>query len=180
MRDAQLGLPAITFARISDPPAMRIARGRLMSTSTDQFAAMNAPMERRFYPRVTPSAPIYVAFGSNNLGTLLNVSENGFSVGTPNPLDLNSVYRVYLSLDGAASAITVSVRTVWTDQRKIAPASSYWIFPSRTANKSATGWRCKPLETRAWTAGFRPKKRSPPQLQHNAPRLLFLRLGKTN
>ena len=73
-------------------------------------------MERRFYPRVTPSAPIYVAFGSNNLGTLLNVSENGFSVGTPDPLDLNSVYRVYLSLDGAPSAITVSVRTVWTSQ----------------------------------------------------------------
>ena len=85
-----------------------------MSTSTDQFATMNAPIERRFYPRVTPSAPIYVAFGSNNLGTLLNVSENGFSVGTPNPLDLNSVYRVVVSLDGVPNAITVSVRTVWT------------------------------------------------------------------
>src|SRR5580692_11524166 len=93
---------------------MRIARGRLMSTSTDQFAAMNAPMERRFYPRVIPSAPIYVAFGSNNLGTLQNISENGFSVVTPSHLDLNSVYRVFLSLDGVPSAITVSVRTVWT------------------------------------------------------------------
>ena len=87
-----------------------------MSTSTDDFAPLNAPMERRFYPRVTPSAPIYVALGSNNLGTLQNISENGFSVVTPSHLDLNSVYRVFLSLDGVPSAITVSVRTVWTAQ----------------------------------------------------------------
>jgi PilZ domain len=139
---------------------MRIARGRLMSTSTDQFAAMNAPIERRFYPRVTPSAPIYVAFGSNNLGTLLNVSENGFSVGTPNPLDLNSVYRVYLSLDGVPNAITVSVRTVWT-----APQNSSgiqlldlseqdreqirnWVALQTARNETLDGW-------------FSPKKAEP-------------------
>jgi PilZ domain-containing protein len=124
-----------------------------MSTSTDQFAAMNAPIERRFYPRVTPSAPIYVAFGSNNLGTLLNVSENGFSVGTPEPLDLNSVYRVYLSLDGASSAITVSVRTVWTSHAQNSSGIQLldlseqdreqirnWVALQTSRNESLDGW----------------------------------------
>jgi len=87
-----------------------------MSTSTEYVAGLNTPVERRFYPRVTPSTPIYVGFGPNNLGTLLNVSENGLHVATPAPLDVNSVYRVFLSLNGAASAITVSVRTIWTDK----------------------------------------------------------------
>ena len=132
-----------------------------MSTSTDQFAAMNAPMERRFYPRVTPSAPIYVAFGSNNLGTLLNVSENGFSVGTPSPLDLNSVYRVYLSLDGASSAITVSVRTVWTSHAQNSAGIQLldlseqdreqirnWVALQTSRNESLEGW-------------FSPKKAEP-------------------
>src|ERR1035438_3332095 len=85
-----------------------------MSTSIDHLVSVHAPTERRFYPRVTPSVPIYVAFGPNNLGTLLNVSENGFQVVTPNRLELNSVYRVFLSLDGISSTINVSVRTIWT------------------------------------------------------------------
>jgi hypothetical protein len=65
---------------------------------------------------VTPSAPIYIAFGPENLGSLLNVSENGLLVATPIGLDVNSVYRVFLTLDGAPGAITVSVRTIWTDK----------------------------------------------------------------
>jgi hypothetical protein len=87
-----------------------------MSTSTEYVAGLNTPVERRFYPRVTPSTPTYVGFGPNNLGTLLNVSENGLHVATPAPLDVNSVYRVFLSLNGAPSAIAVSVRTIWTDK----------------------------------------------------------------
>src|ERR1700730_8707471 len=88
--------------------------GDSMSTSTEHLATLNVPVERRFYPRVTPSVPIYVAFGSSNLGTLLNVSENGLQVVTPNRLDLNAVYRVFLPLDGVPGTITVSVRTIWT------------------------------------------------------------------
>src|SRR5450755_3133139 len=84
-----------------------------MSSSTDHLVALNTSVERRFYPRITPSVPIYVAFGPSNLGTLLNVSENGFQVVTPSRLDLNSVYRVFLSLNGV-STVTVSVRTIWT------------------------------------------------------------------
>jgi PilZ domain/Gram-negative bacterial TonB protein C-terminal len=86
-----------------------------MSTSTEYMDGLNASVERRFYPRVTPPTPIYVAFGSNNLGILHNVSENGLQVKTPGGLPLNSVFRVFLSLNGAPKTITVSVRTVWTD-----------------------------------------------------------------
>jgi hypothetical protein len=85
-----------------------------MSTSIDPLMVRNTPVERRFYPRITPSVPIYVAFGPNNLGTLLNIGENGVQVVTPSRLDVNSVYRVFLSLDGISSTITVSVRTIWT------------------------------------------------------------------
>jgi hypothetical protein len=87
-----------------------------MSTSTEYMDGLNASAERRFYPRVTPPTPIYVAFGSNNLGVLHNVSENGFQVATPSELALNSVFRVSLSLNGAPKTIAVTVRTIWTDE----------------------------------------------------------------
>src|SRR5580704_15634160 len=89
-----------------------------MSTSTEYMDGLNAPAERRFYPRVTPPTPIYVAFGSNNLGVLHNVSENGFQVSTPGELPLNSVYRIFLSLNGAGKTISVTTRTVWTDDSR--------------------------------------------------------------
>ncbi len=84
-----------------------------MSTSTDNLVT---PGERRFYPRVSPSRPIYIAFGGNNLGMLLNLGENGLLVSTPSALDLNSVYRVSLRLNGLAKPIEVHVRTVWTTE----------------------------------------------------------------
>src|SRR5579863_151514 len=87
-----------------------------MSTSTEYMDGLNAPAERRFYSRVTPPTPIYVAFGSNNLGVLRNVSENGFQVTTPSELPLNSVFRIFLSLNGAPKTIAVTVRTIWADR----------------------------------------------------------------
>jgi hypothetical protein len=87
-----------------------------MSTSAEQLVAQNAPVERRFYPRVAPSVLIYVPFGQNNLGMLLNVSENGLMASTPNGLDCNSVYRVSMRLNGVPSAIKVHVRTVWSTE----------------------------------------------------------------
>ena len=89
-----------------------------MSTSTDHLVALHARVERRFYPRVTPSLLIYVAFGPNNLGMLVNVSENGLLVSTPQGLRLNSVYRVSLRLNGLPDAIKVNVRTVWTTESR--------------------------------------------------------------
>jgi hypothetical protein len=89
-----------------------------MSTSAEHLVAENAPVERRFYPRITPSVLIYVPFGQNNLGMLLNVSENGLMVSTPNGLDCNSAYRVSMRLNGLSSAIKVHVRTVWSTESK--------------------------------------------------------------
>ena len=89
-----------------------------MSTSTEYMDGLNAHAEKRFYPRVSPPTAIYVAFGSNDLGVLHNISENGFQVSTPNELALNSVFRVFLSLNGAAKTIAVTVRTIWTADGK--------------------------------------------------------------
>ena len=73
-----------------------------------------APAERRFYRRVAPSSLLYVAFGADNLGMLVNVSESGLMVSTPQRLALNSVFRVELHLNGLPTTIKIHVRTVWT------------------------------------------------------------------
>ena len=87
-----------------------------MSTSTDRLTSLDSPGERRFYPRSTPSRPIYVPFGANNLCMLLNLSENGFLISTPGGMERNSVYRVSIRLNGVAKPIDVPVRTVWTTE----------------------------------------------------------------
>jgi PilZ domain/Gram-negative bacterial TonB protein C-terminal len=89
-----------------------------MSTSTDHLTTLDSPGERRFYPRSTPSRPIYIPFGANNLCILLNLSENGFLISTPGGLERNSVYRVSIRLNGVAKPIEVPVRTVWTTESR--------------------------------------------------------------
>ncbi|HUE43408.1 MAG TPA: PilZ domain-containing protein, partial [Candidatus Sulfotelmatobacter sp.] len=124
-----------------------------MSTSTEYMDGLNTPAERRFYPRVTPPTPIYVAFGSNNLGVLHNVSENGFQVTTPSELALNSVFRVFLSLNGAPKTISVTIRTIWTnDAEKRAGIQLLdladedrqqirsWVEFEMSRNESSTPW----------------------------------------
>jgi hypothetical protein len=87
-----------------------------MSTLTDHLTTLDSPGERRFYPRSTPSRPIYIPFGASNLCMLLNLSENGFLISTPGGLDRNSVYRISIRLNGVAKPIEVPVRTVWTTE----------------------------------------------------------------
>ena len=87
-----------------------------MSTSTDRLDPVDSIAERRFYPRIAPMRPIYVPFGGNNLAMLLNLSENGLLVSTPAGLDLNSVFRLSIRLNGLPKAIEVHVRTVWTSE----------------------------------------------------------------
>jgi hypothetical protein len=89
-----------------------------MSTSAEHFVALTAPVERRFYRRIVPSALVYLAFGQNRVGMLLNVSENGLLVSTPLGLTRNFVYRVSLRLNGLPRAIQVRVRVVWTTESK--------------------------------------------------------------
>jgi hypothetical protein len=86
-----------------------------MSTSTEYMDGLNAPAERRFYPRVAPPSSIWVAFGPNNLGVLQDLSENGFQISTPTSLAINSVYRVLIPLKPTRKTIVVTVRTIWTD-----------------------------------------------------------------
>jgi PilZ domain/Gram-negative bacterial TonB protein C-terminal len=85
-----------------------------MSSSTDHLAALESSTERRFYPRIAPLRPLYVAFGDNNLGMLLNVGENGLLVSTPSDLELNSFFRITLELNSIVHPIDVNVRIVWT------------------------------------------------------------------
>src|ERR1700675_1298903 len=86
-----------------------------MSTSADHLAALNTPIERRFYSRVAPRTPTQIAFGSNFQNTVLNVSENGLLVSATPALQLNSVQRVSLTLNGIPKSISVYVRTVWSE-----------------------------------------------------------------
>jgi hypothetical protein len=94
---------------------MRKERKR-MSTPTDRLVDHDSPGERRFYPRVTPARPLYIPFGVKNLGMLLNLSENGLLVSTPEALDLNSVFKISIRLNGLPKGIDVQVRTVWTSE----------------------------------------------------------------
>jgi PilZ domain/Gram-negative bacterial TonB protein C-terminal len=90
----------------------------MMSTSTDRIEAFDSAAERRFYPRIAPTRPLYVPFGGNNLAMLLNLSENGLLVSTPAGLEPNSVFRLSIRLNGLPKAIEVHVRTIWTSQSK--------------------------------------------------------------
>ncbi len=87
-----------------------------MSTSAEQIAALNAPVERRFYPRIAPRAPIYIASGEKNQCVLLNVSENGLLVSTPIALKLNFVSRISVPLNGLLNAIQVHALVIWTSE----------------------------------------------------------------
>jgi hypothetical protein len=85
-----------------------------MSTSSDRLVSQDSPGERRFYPRTTPTRLIYIGFGANNTGMLLNIGENGLMVSTPMGLKVNSAYRVSIRLNGIPNAIEVNVCVVWT------------------------------------------------------------------
>jgi hypothetical protein len=83
------------------------------SSSAAQIAALETPVERRFYPRFVPSSPIRI-----DPGELFNVGENGLLIWTPVALKLNSVLRISLRPeDDLPSVIQVCGRVVWTDQR---------------------------------------------------------------
>jgi Gram-negative bacterial TonB protein C-terminal/PilZ domain len=89
-----------------------------MSSPTANLDSLDPFPERRFYPRTAPTRPVYVPFGGSNLAMLLNLSENGLLVSTPVGLDLNSVFRVAIRLNGLPKAIDVHVRTIWTNESK--------------------------------------------------------------
>jgi len=86
-----------------------------MSTA-QQVPASTSTVERRFYPRIAPRAPTFVAFEENNRALLLNVSENGLLISIPADLPRNFVARAFVSLDGLPTPVRVSVRVIWVSE----------------------------------------------------------------
>ncbi|HKI13011.1 MAG TPA: PilZ domain-containing protein [Candidatus Acidoferrum sp.] len=92
-----------------------------MSSSAQQIPALTTTAERRFYPRIVPHAPIFVAFAEGKDSLLLNLSENGLLVSTPTELACNFVARISIPLDGLPKPVQVNVRVVWVSAaRKLA------------------------------------------------------------
>jgi len=87
-----------------------------MSSATENIFELNTTVERRFYPRVAPSALIYIAFGQINDALLLNVSENGVLLSTPHELDCNFVGRLSMNLNGLPRVIQVHARVLWSSE----------------------------------------------------------------
>jgi hypothetical protein len=90
----------------------------MSSSLTERLAGLGTQVERRFYERTAPSRELPVAFGPDNAGTLVNLSENGLQVSTPARLDLNAVFYLTLPLNGILKPIRVLGRTIWTSQSR--------------------------------------------------------------
>ncbi|HKN75763.1 MAG TPA: PilZ domain-containing protein [Candidatus Acidoferrum sp.] len=87
-----------------------------MSTSVQQVPLSTTIVERRFYPRIVPQAPLFVAFNECEESLLLNVSENGLLVSTPTGLTPNFVARLSLLLKDLPKPVQVTVRVLWTSE----------------------------------------------------------------
>jgi hypothetical protein len=87
-----------------------------MSTLAQQIPALTTTVERRFYSRIVPQSPIFVAFKESKDCLLLNVSENGLLVSTPAELTCNFVARISIPLKGLPRPVQVDVRVVWVSE----------------------------------------------------------------
>jgi hypothetical protein len=87
-----------------------------MSTSAQEFSGETPRLERRFYSRIVPHAPIYLVIDGSADSLLLNVSENGLLVSAPVALSLNFVARIDVPLTGLPKPVQVNVRVVWTNE----------------------------------------------------------------
>ena len=89
-----------------------------MSTvAQDRSQGLHESCDRRFYARTTPQPSTKIVFGTDagNLGTLLNLSENGLLVSTLLPIAVDSVHRVVLALHGIPEPLSLYLRTIWSD-----------------------------------------------------------------
>jgi hypothetical protein len=89
-----------------------------MSTSAQQIPPLTSSIERRFYPRIVPQAPIFVAFSESGSEEtlLLNVGENGLLVSSPADLACNFVARLCIRLHGLPKPVQVTARVVWASE----------------------------------------------------------------
>jgi hypothetical protein len=85
------------------------------------LSALPTTIERRFYPRIVPLAPIYISINDANQCLVINVSENGLLLATRTGLPCNSVTRIALPLDGLPKPVVLNIRVLWTSEiRRIA------------------------------------------------------------
>jgi hypothetical protein len=89
-----------------------------MSTPVQQAPLLTATLERRFYPRIVPQTPLFLAFSENEseASLLLNVSENGLLVSTPIGLPCNFVARLSVPLNGLPKPVQVIGRVAWASE----------------------------------------------------------------
>ena len=86
---------------------------------TAQAQPLSAPpttIERRFYPRIVPLAPICISIHDANQCLVINVSENGLLLSTRTGLPCNSVACIALPLDGLPKPVVVNIRVLWTNE----------------------------------------------------------------
>jgi hypothetical protein len=83
-----------------------------------QPSAQPTAIERRFYPRIVPLAPIYVSMRDADQCLVLNASENGLLLSTPTELPRNFVARIALPLNGLPKPVLVNVRVLWTSETR--------------------------------------------------------------
>lgn len=95
-----------------------------MSTSAQQIPPLSTALERRFYPRIVPHAPLFLAISPSDAcqeALLLNVSENGLLISTPADLACNFVARISIPLSTLPKPVQVTARVLWTSEdRKLA------------------------------------------------------------
>ncbi|HJY90616.1 MAG TPA: PilZ domain-containing protein, partial [Candidatus Acidoferrum sp.] len=80
------------------------------------LSALPTAIERRFYPRIVPLAPICISINDANQCLVINVSENGLLLSTRTGLPRNSVARIALPLDGLPKPVVVNIRVLWTSE----------------------------------------------------------------
>jgi hypothetical protein len=110
-----------------------------MSATVQQLEVATTTVERRFYPRIVPHAPIFIAIGESKECLLINVGENGLLVSTPAELSCNYVARISLPLNGLPNPVQVNVRVVWVSEaRKLAGVQ--WLDLSEHDREQIRKW----------------------------------------
>ena len=80
------------------------------------LSVLPTTIERRFYPRIVPLAPICISINDAKQCLVINVSENGLLLSTRTGLPCNSVARIALPLDGLPKPVAVSIRVLWSSE----------------------------------------------------------------
>ena len=87
-----------------------------MAQTARPLSAESAAIERRFYPRIVPSAPIYISIGEANPCRVLNASENGLLLSTPAEFPCNFVARIALPFNGLPKPAVVNIHVLWANK----------------------------------------------------------------